>query len=210
MKHISQLAAPLAIVLLATAALAQPLVTARVVLEDGGGLPTTVAAPGETIRVSLVASWAPVYPQLAAVRGDMLSTSPTASLPGTISNFSSPFAPGPVVNYGTVVGDDILGIGMATPPPLFVGGVNPLLANSAGTVALAYDWTAPLDAGIYDFDFNLGATGGVGVWYPSSLAMLWDPQNTLVIGARLFVLPAPATLALIAAVPLVVRRRREI
>ena len=185
--------------------------TVRTALTDPAtNLPMPLALPGQVVRVDTVVSWSPSGSQMAGLKGDMFSTPVIGGAVGTVSNRRSDYTPGSLVNLGSVVGDDILGIDIAVTPAFFTGGIFvPPSWNSNGLLIIGYDWTVPNDVGLYEFKFQPDPLAPNFRLYPSTVSPAFIEVPTTYLSATLTVVPAPASLAVICAAPLILNRRRR-
>jgi hypothetical protein len=123
----------------------------------------------------------------------------------------SEYSPGALVNLGTVVGDDVMGIDIAVTPWFFQGGMMyPPSNNYTGLMFTGYDWTAPQAPGEYRFTFQPSPLAPNLRVYPSTGSPNFIEVPTAYLSATLTVIPgAPTVGALVAGMAIAGRRRRR-
>ena len=178
----------------ATLAHAQTAIVRTTLTDPGTNQQITAALPGQVVRVDTVVSWSPGQgTQMAGLKGDMLSIRQFGGGVGTVSNRRSDYLPGGLVNLGTVVGDDIVGIDIAVTPFFFTGGIIiPPSSNWQGILIVGYDWTVPGGAAFYEFKFQADLIAPNFRVYPTPFSPAFIEVPTTYLSATLAVVPAPA------------------
>lgn len=194
----------LATPLLWTAALGQSALVA-VSHSDPGGM----ILPGETIHVTVFMSWTPPGTQLAGLAGGIRTESAGVGSQGMISNRVSVFQSGIFANLGTIVGDDIVGIDLASVPAFFLAWLPHPWGWSGGFNAFEHDWTAPATPGVYHISFVPSPLHPDVQIYPSVSSVNPVEVPTTYIGTSITVIPAPGGLALLCVPAITCRRQRR-
>lgn len=206
MTHRAHQLAFLSLGLLSSACLAQSAVM-TVSHNDLDG----IILPGQTIHVTLRISWLPAGTQLAGFVGELRTEPVGLGGQGTIANRSSTWSqPSALIHLGSTSGDDIVGIDVASIPAFFTPMVLPPWGTHTGFNAFEHDWTAPATPGLYAMSFVPAPLRPNVLIYPSSISPNFAEAATTYVGTSITVTPAPATLALLAAVPFAIRRCREV
>ena len=170
--------------------------------------PDGVVLPGETVRVTVLASFSGAL-MLAGLSGDAINS----GVEGEASSLSSWYPRGALVNWGTPIGGSVYGLEIATTPPVFggCGIIWPHCGWNTDVHMLEFDWQAPDVAAPShaNFDFVVSPTLPGLLVYASMNSPTWTVLPTTYIGTSLTVLPAPGSASLLAALGLFAARRRR-
>ena len=191
------------IVFIGLASLAAPALAQSAIVTATHDHPTGLVQPGETVRLSIHATWTSAY-KLGRVVGDVLATPDV----GVASNNSGGVGQGPLIHYGTPVLGSVRGVDVGSGPELF-GPHIPFINQPV--IFLQYDWTAPQTLGVVDFRWAPHPEFPDVQFYLTQSAINIVPLPTTYIGTSLTVVPAPggAAVAMAAGVLAWTRRRRK-
>ncbi|MCB9840040.1 MAG: hypothetical protein H6809_00120 [Phycisphaeraceae bacterium] len=190
---------------LAAGAFAQSAVI-EVVHDDPDG----VVLPGETVRVTVLASFTGGG-QLAGLSGDAIN----AGAEGEASNLGSWYNQGALVNWGAPMGGSVVGLEIAVTPAFFggCGFIVPQCYWNTDVHMLEFDWQAPQVGtpthALFDFHTTPSAPGLLVFPTP------WQSPHSVVLpttflGTSLLVVPGPGPASSLAiSVSLVSRRSRR-
>lgn len=164
--------------------------------------PTGLVQPGETVRISFSTTWTGAL-QLARHVGDAVA-SPDI---GIASNHGGEVGQGPLVYYGAPSLGSVRGVDVGSGVPW--SWPNPFWTVQPVTF-LSYDWTAPQEAGLVEFNWVPSPDLPDAVFYMTSMSITYSPLPTTYIGTSLVVVPAPGgAAAVVAGAVLAWARRRR-
>lgn len=168
-----------------------------------------LVAPGETVRISATLSWEN-FLLLSFIEGDRLVTNNLGSAAGNVfAHQGASIAPNSTINPGQASGASIVGVAIHSGNPgLIFGPPYPAPWASGTLYFLEYDWTAPRQPGLVEFNWQ-GSTSALHPTFFTPIGFITLP--TTYTSTSLTVVPAPATVVApgILGAGLGVRRRRR-
>jgi len=181
------------------AATAHPLATVTTTVD---GAASMTVQPGQPVAIAVRISHNAFH--FAGIAGGTKVTDNA----GLASNFSTTIPALPTVNFGAFVGGSRVGAEIVAMPPGFIGAVTPPFMFNPMPV-----WTYSLrldDPGVYTINWVPTAQMPNVRLYQAISSFTSVEAQTTYTGATITVLPAPASLTLLALSPITTRRRRRV
>lgn len=165
--------------------------------------PDGLVAPGQTVQVRVVIDYAGFFGNLWEIRGHLRSSGDIGSASGNAFPGVYPLLPQTLIDPGDLSGGSIESILIRSGEMSLISGFPgpPLPPWSAISLAVfQYDWTAPITPGPVQFTWTPDPAQANTLYIAPFISQTGPVAiPTTYFGASLTVVPAPATLALLAA-----------